>query len=113
VALADRQAYLQRYSESDKRKPLSAEVWQTPYWHIDTAFAAMLMLLTATDDGLGALFFSVADIPAFRVAFDVPERMHPIGTLAIGYPLPERQSSSLARGRRPEAEIIHRGRWQG
>lgn len=112
VPLADEHAYLERYAEADKQRPPGDERgWPTPYWHIDTGFAALLMLLTATDSGLGALFFSVADIAAFRSAFGVPERLHPIGAIALGYPLPGRRSSSLRRGRRPEAEVIHRGRW--
>lgn len=112
IPLADKQAYLERYAEADKQRPLGdAGGWPTPYWHIDAGFAALLMLLTATDAGLGALFFSVADIAAFRNAFGVPDRLHPIGAIALGYPLPERRSSSLRRGRRPEAEVIHRGRW--
>lgn len=110
VALSGAGAYLERYGERDKRASASRQ-WPTPYWHIDTAFAALLILLTAADAGLGALFFEVADIPAFRTAFGVPETQHPIGTIALGYPLPDHRSSSLRRGRRPPAAIIHRGRW--
>ena len=42
-----------------------------PYWHIDTGFAALLMLLTAVDEGLGACFFG---IPPERTA-SVPGRV--------------------------------------
>jgi len=111
VALSNKQTYLERYAETDKGHKPEIHDWPTPYWHIDAAFAAMLMLLTATDAGLGALFFSVADIPAFRAAFGVPGRLHPIGAIAVGYPLPDRRSSSLSRGKRPQAEVVHRGRW--
>ena len=31
--------------------------WPAPYWLIDTAFATMLLLLGAVEEGLGALFF--------------------------------------------------------
>lgn len=110
VALSDPQAYIERYAEPDKRTS-APRPWPTPYWHIDTAFAALLMLLTATDAGLGALFFEVADIPAFRAAFGVPKTLHPIGAIAVGYPAPDRPSSSLRRGRRPAAAVVHRGRW--
>jgi nitroreductase len=110
VALADEQRYRERYSEPDKRGA-NPELFETPYWLIDTAFAAMLMLLTATDSGLGALFFSVADIPAFRSSFGVPASLYPIGAIALGYQRPGRGSSSLRRGRRPEADLVHRGCW--
>jgi nitroreductase len=112
VALSHEAAYLDRYAERDKqRSGLASGVWDTPYWYVDTAFASLLMLLTAADSGLGALFFSVADIPAFRGAFGVPETHHPIGAIALGYPLPSRVSSSLLRGRRPAASVVHRGHW--
>src|SRR5205823_3218572 len=77
---------------------------------VDTGFAALLMLLTAVDLGLGALFFGLTDIPAFRAAFGVPEAYHPIGAVAIGYPAPDRRSGSLERGRRPPETVIHHGR---
>jgi nitroreductase len=112
IALSNQQAYVQRYAERDKRRGRAESYeWPTPYWQIDTGFAVLLMLLTAVDAGLGALFFAVADITAFRTAFGVPEKFHPIGAVAIGYPLPDRRSTSLQRGRRPAESVIHRGRW--
>lgn len=112
AVLSHPQAYIDRYAEPDKRRSSYRDrTWPTPYWHVDAAFAALLILLTATDAGLGALFFSVADVDAFRSAFGVPAAFHPIGTIALGYPLPERRSSSLRRGRRPASEVIHRGSW--
>jgi len=112
VALADPQAYLERYAEPDKRHSSSADGgWPTPYWYVDTAFASLLILLTAADAGLGALFFSVADFDAFRATFAVPEHYHPVGAIALGYPMPEHRSSSLRRGPRPASSVIHRGRW--
>jgi nitroreductase len=112
IALSHEQAYRDRYAEPDKRQDAAqAGAWPTPYWHIDTGFAVLLMLLTAVDAGLGALFFAVADIPAFRATFGVPDEYHPIGAIALGYPLPDRRSSSLSRGRRSPGSVIHRGRW--
>src|SRR5580765_2838357 len=59
LPLADKGAYLTRYAEPDKAHTGLAEEdrWPVPYWQIDTAFAAMLLLLAAEDEGLGALFF--------------------------------------------------------
>ena len=73
----------------------------------------MLVLLTAVDEGLGALFFGFEDPAAFKAAFGVPDAYDPIGAIAIGYPAPDRPSASLRRGRRPASQVIHRGGWHG
>ena len=88
-----------------------AEAWPTPYWLVDASFAAMSILLTAVDEGLGALFFGLRDIPHFRAALGVPEEYHPIGAIIVGHPAPDRPSPSLKRGRRPLGEVVHRGKW--
>lgn len=61
LPLAHKRAYLDRYGLPDKaHTPLSREeFWPAPYWDIDTGMAVMLILLTAVDLGLGALFFAV------------------------------------------------------
>jgi nitroreductase len=117
VPVAHAQAYVQRYLEPDKahlgRKV--AEDWPAPYWFTDTAFAAMLILLTAVDAGLGAFYFSLGPtnqaIPPFRQAFGIPEPYSPIGAIAIGYPAVDRASPSLGRGRRPPTQVMHFGTW--
>ncbi len=112
VPFAHQQAYLERYAEPDKGwTDRDASRWPTPYWHVDTACATMLMLLTATDAELGALFFAVFAIDAVRAAFDVPSAYHPIGAIALGYPAPDEPSRSLQRGRRPLSEVLHEGNW--
>ncbi len=112
VPLASREAYLDRYAEADKgwidRDPSR---WSVPYWDVDAAFASMLALLTAVDAGLGALFFRVFEPDALRAEFAIPDRFAPVGTVAVGYPLADEPSPSLARGRRPPAEVLHRGGW--
>jgi nitroreductase len=114
VPHANRSAYLDRYAEPDKGWVDRDEArWPVPYWHIDAGFAALLMLLTAVDEGLGACFFGIPPqrTPAYRRAFGVPDEFTPVGALTIGYRAPDRPSPSLKRGRRPASEIIHRGRW--
>lgn len=116
VPLAHKQAYLDRYAEPDKGWSDRAEShWPAPYWHIDTGFATMIMLLTAIDADLGALFFGIFphNIAPFRAAFGVPESYDPIGAIALGYPAPDERSPSLKRGRRTIDEVVHRGHWQG
>jgi len=69
------------------------------------------MLLTAVDAGLGACFFGIPvdRIDAYRTAFGVPAQFRPIGAISIGYSdEPPRDLRSL---RKPEAETVHRGRW--
>lgn len=111
VPVTDEQAYIDRYREPDKGG--GAEGWPVPYWLVDTSFAAMLILLSAVDAGLGALFFSVAHAEeALRSALGVPSGIRPIGAIALGWPDDQdRPSPSLARGHLPAEAVIHRGRW--
>ncbi|HEX6596497.1 MAG TPA: nitroreductase family protein [Acidimicrobiales bacterium] len=103
------QAYRDRYALADKAS--APKQWDVPYWHVDAAFAALLALLTAVDAGLGALFFRVFRPDAVRAAFAVPTEFEPVGAVAVGYPAPDRPSTSSRRPRRPSAEVVHRGRW--
>src|SRR5688500_4374519 len=114
VPLSHKQAYLDRYAEPDKGVVDKREsFWPAPYWDIDTGMASLLMLLTAVDAGLGALFFAIFPQPLapFRQAFDVPDEYSPIGAIALGYPAPDEPSPSLKRGRRPLDDVVHRGRF--
>lgn len=112
VPMSSKPAYLDRYAEPDKGWiDRDAGRWPVPYWHIDTGFASLLMLLTAVDEGLGALFFGIFRPDDFREAFGVPGSHTPIGAIAIGYPAPDEPSGSLRRGRRGVEEVVHWGRW--
>jgi nitroreductase len=115
LPMADKQAYLERYSEPDKAAlgKQDESAWSVPYWLVDTAFATMLMLLAAVDCGLGALFLGLPRGEAGLLAdLAVPAGYQPIGAVALGWPDGEdRPSPSLARGRRPVEAMIHRGAW--
>jgi nitroreductase len=115
VPLSHKQAYLERYAEPDKGLTDRSEAhWPVPYWHIDTGMAALLMLLSAVDEGLAACFFGIQppQHPTFHEAFGVPEEYTAIGCVAVGYAgSDDRRSPSLQRGRRGVAEVVHRGRW--
>jgi len=112
VPLSNKSVYVDRYAEDDKGWTDRDESrWPTPYWHVDTAFAAMAMMLTAVDQDLATLFFGIFKVTEFKAAFGIPDAFHPIGALAIGYPLPDEPSPSLKRGRRSRDEVVHRGRW--
>ena len=113
ACLSHKQAYLDRYAEADKGwADRDEKRWPVPYWDIDTGMAALLILQSAVDAGLGALFFGIFDQAKFRTSFGVPDAYTAIGTVAIGHPArTDRPSPSLVRGHRPAASVVHRGRW--
>jgi nitroreductase len=112
VPLSHKQAYLDRYAEPDKGwTDRDENRWPVPYWDVDTGFASLLMLLTAVDEGLGALFFGIFSPDEFRAAFGVPDAYTPIGAIALGYPAPDKPARSLRRGRRPVDDVVHWGKW--
>lgn len=119
VPLAHEAAYRERYAEDDKARggePQDPRArWGVPYWFVDTGMAALLALLTAVDEGLGACFFGVpaARVPALREAFGVPDDHEPVGAIAVGHPAPQQavRGSGARRRRRPLEEVVHRGRW--
>jgi nitroreductase len=116
VPLSHEAAYLDRYAEPDKGWTDRDEArWPVPYWHVDTGMAALLMLLTAVDEGLAACFFGVPPdrVAGLRAAFGVPEAYTPVGCVSVGHRgADDRRSPSLRRGRRGVEEVVHRGRWQ-
>jgi nitroreductase len=116
IPLAHPQAYLDRYAEPDKGWTDRDESrWPVPYWHIDTGMAALLILQTAVDEGLGACFFGIPPdrTAAFRAAFGVPDAYLPIGAITVGHRVgdPGALGSPARRRRRTVDEVVHRGRW--
>lgn len=109
-------AYRARYAEPDKSGPGHTQPrWSMPYWHLDTAMASLLVLLTAVDEGLGGCFFGIpADRgPAVRRVFGIPADHDPIGAITLGHPDPTATAggSPRSRSRRPLTEVVHRGGW--
>jgi nitroreductase len=116
VPMSCKDIYLERYARQDKGwTDRSESHWPVPYWDIDTGFLALLMLLAAVDEGLGALFFGIPPelIPRFREIYGVPERYMPIGAVAIGHPdqKADKGGSSKVIKRRTLDELVHRGHW--
>jgi len=114
LCLSDKDAYLDRYAAPDKGWSDRDEArWPVPYWDVDTGMAALLVLLTAVDEGLGACFFGVPPDrhEALLTAFGVPAGRRPVGVVSVGYPAPDRRSPSLRRGRRSVAQVVHDGRF--
>jgi nitroreductase len=75
--------------------------------------AALLMLLTAVDLGLGSCFFGVPPDrhDALREVFGIPPGRTPVGVVSVGYAAPDRRSPSLRRGRRGLDQVGHVGRF--
>lgn len=113
VCFSDRQAYVDRYALPDKDERDLDSRWPVPYWHIDAGFAALMMLLSAVDQGLGACFFGVPTdrVGALRGAFGVPAALTPVGVVSVGYPAPGDRPARRGRDRRPADQVVHRGRW--
>jgi nitroreductase len=113
VPMSAKRVYLDRYAEPDKGwADRDEQRWPVPFWHIDTGMAALLILQTVVDEGLGALYFGIVPeaVGPFRAAFGVPEDHEPIGAIAIGYDA-EPEPRDLRARRRPAAEVVHYGRW--
>jgi nitroreductase len=115
VPLASKDVYLDRYARPEKGWTDRDEArMPIPYWYIDTGFTALLILLAAVDEGLGAVFFGPPDIADFRARFGVPDGWTPIGAIAVGHPdLPaDPVPPARASERKSLDELVHRGRWQ-
>lgn len=119
VPCSSREAYLSRYAEPDKGR--TSAPWHVPYWHMDTAMAALLILQTVVDEGLGGCYFGipVPALDAVRAEFAIPGEFDPIGVVALGHHAPSTGTGNTGRGgsparrsRRPLDEVVHRGRWQ-
>lgn len=77
------------------------------YSIIDGAFASMLILLSAVNEGLGACFVGAFDDDEVSRILGLPKGVRPIGIICLGYPA--ERPPRLAR--RPLEEKIHFDRW--
>jgi nitroreductase len=128
VPLAHKAAYVAKYSRPDHVwHDANDDQWPAPYWYIDTAMAAMLMLLTAVDEGLGGFLFwltprfpdsldatkTPAHISALRIEFGIPADYSPIGAIAIGHRPPDLppQDPDKAQRRLGVRDVVHQGQW--
>lgn len=77
------------------------------YSIIDGAFASMLILLTATNEGLGASFVGAFNDEKVSEILGLPEHVRPIGIIAIGYS--DEKPARLERIQKDR--LIHYERW--
>ena len=113
VPMSCKRVYLDRYAQPDKGWTDRDEArWPVPFWHIDTGMAALLILQTVVDEGLGAIYFGIVPeaVQPFRDAFGVPDDQEPIGAIAIGYDA-ETEKRDLRSKRRSVDDVLHYGRW--
>lgn len=114
VALTSKAAYLDRYAQPDKGwTDRSEERWPVPYWFVDAGMAALLVLQTAVDEGLGACFFGIpADhLDTFREAFGVPGSHAPVGAITVGHRVADVGAAGSPARRERRTDVVHRGRW--
>ncbi|HEY8882550.1 MAG TPA: nitroreductase family protein [Dermatophilaceae bacterium] len=114
LCLSDEPAYLRRYAEPDKGwTDMDEARWPVPYWDIDTGMAALMILLTAVDEGLGGCFFGAPPETHEDVfeAFTIPHDRNLVGVVSVGYPVPHAKSGSLKRGLRGLDQVAHYGRF--
>jgi nitroreductase len=116
LPLANKAAYLERYSKPDKIAfGLTDETrWPVKFWEVDTAMAIMLILLAATDLGVGALYFGIThgEDDLLR-AFGVPDGHKLLGVVGLGH----RESDEVVdltrfkERRRQFDDMVHRNGW--
>lgn len=105
LPLADAAAYRNRYAEPDKQSHVpDKDLWRIPFWYIDSGFAIQNILLAATNEGLGALFFGVFGnhVAALEHAFEIEPDREILGAIAIGHPSQSQRLSGSARRGRPD-----------
>lgn len=110
---ARRRDYEARYATADKARSKGPADWDVPFWWVDAGAALMLLLLAAVDEGLAAGLLAVDDARPLRALLALPDDVAPVGLVTLGHAAPDRRSGSLARGRRPLGDVVHRGRWGG
>lgn len=79
------------------------------YSIIDGAFASMLILLTAVNEGIGAGFVGAFEDDKVSEILKLPRYVRPIGIITVGYP---RETEPVERLERlPIDDLIHYERW--
>lgn len=107
-------AYHRRYQEADKLLEDGSEIeWPIPYWHMDIGCAVMILLLAAVNEGLGAGYagFPREGLEELHKLLNIPAEVTPVGVIPVGHRTQDIPSPSLKRGRKADAEYIHREGW--
>jgi len=112
IVCVSERLYHDRYREPDKLKEDGAEIeWTVPFWHFDGGAASMIILLAAVNSGLAAALTGVFRANELRKLLGIPEHFQPLCVISLGYRADDVPSSSLRRGRRPVADVVHFEHW--
>jgi len=107
-------AYHRRYQEPDKLREDGTEIeWPVPYWHMDIGCAVMILLLAVVNEGLSAGYagFPPEGLKELHKLLNIPAEVTPVGVIPVGHRAQDIPSPSLKRGRKADAEYIHREGW--
>src|SRR5688572_25343368 len=88
VVLVREEDYHERYRRADHLPTTGGREidWPAPYWFVDAGAAMMLLMLGAVDEGLAAAVFGCTDVPALRRALSLPDDLHFVAVVTMGYP---------------------------
>jgi nitroreductase len=116
LPFANKAAYLERYSRPDKIAfRLTDEAsWPVKFWEVDTAMAIMLILLAATDLGVGALYFGLTHGEEDLLRdLGVPEGHRLLGVIGLGHRASGEvvDLSRFKERRRQFNDMVHRNGW--
>jgi FMN reductase [NAD(P)H] len=119
VVLTREDDYHERYQRRDKVQITGGREieWPAPYWYVDAGAAAMTLMLAAIDEGLDTAIFGVTDVPKLREALGLPDDVHFVAVVTMGYPAeteadaPSAGASVFTQRRKPRSEVVRWERW--
>lgn len=79
------------------------------YSLVDTAFASLLILLGATERGLGACFVGAYNPEEVAKIFGLPTHVRPVGLITLGYPAEKPRKPTNKKI--PLENLIHENTW--
>jgi nitroreductase len=71
----------------------------------------MIALLAVIDEGLVSGFVGSKDLTTLRSLLNMPDEIHPVGVIAVGYRASDVPSPSLKRGRKADEDYVHYESW--
>jgi FMN reductase [NAD(P)H] len=117
VVLTREADYHERYQQPDKLKITGGTEleWPAPYWYVDAGAALMALMFAAIDEGLATAIFGVTDVPALRRALDLPDDLHFVAVVTMGYPAeadePSKGASVFSQRRKRRGDVVRWERW--
>ena len=119
VVLTREEDYHERYRQADKLALTGgSEIdWPAPYWYVDAGAAMMALMLAAIEEGLVTAIFGVVDVPALFETLGLPDDVHFVAVVTMGYPAdgPDEAStgaSVFTRRRKERADVVRWERWE-